>query len=130
MEELINSVVAILLTPFRIIFKLIQYLLRAFYLLSILNSKLISYLKTKSSTAAKKDDFTQLTLNDIREIKVSDLNLVEQISFIQLVEQILTAKNENPKADTSQLENDIDQLVYKLYDLTPEEIKIIEASNQ
>jgi adenine-specific DNA-methyltransferase len=130
MEELINSVVAILLTPFRIIFKLIQYLLRAFYLLSILNSKLISYLKTKSSTAAKKDDFTQLTLNDIREIKVSDLNLVEQISFIQLVEQILTAKNENPKADTLQLENDIDQLVYKLYDLTPEEIKIIEASNQ
>jgi len=26
------------------------------------------------------------------------------------------------------LENEIDQLVYKLYDLTPEEIKIVEES--
>jgi hypothetical protein len=37
---------------------------------------------------------------------------------------------DNPKADTSQLENQIDQLVYKLYNLTPEEIKIIEDSVQ
>ena len=29
-------------------------------------------------------------------------------------------KKENPKTDTSQLENQIDQLVYKLYNLTPE----------
>jgi len=32
------------------------------------------------------------------------------------------------KKDTLQLENEIDQLVYKLYNLTPEEIKIIEDS--
>jgi hypothetical protein len=31
------------------------------------------------------------------------------------------------EADTSVLEREIDQLVYKLYDLTPEEIAIMEG---
>ena len=31
-----------------------------------------------------------------------------------------------PDADVSELENEIDQLVYLLYDLTPEEIDIVE----
>ena len=38
------------------------------------------------------------------------------------------AKKQNPLADTSELENQIDQLVYQLYDLTDEEIKIVEES--
>jgi hypothetical protein len=32
--------------------------------------------------------------------------------------------------DTTALEREIDQLVYKLYDLTPEEIKLVEESRQ
>jgi adenine-specific DNA-methyltransferase len=47
--------------------------------------------------------------------------------FYILINQILSAKKQNPEADTSQLEKEIDQLVYKLYDLTEEEIKIIES---
>ena len=50
----------------------------------------------------------------------------EQQPFIDLANQILSIKKENLNADTSPLENEIDQLVYKLYNLTPEEIKIIE----
>lgn len=50
----------------------------------------------------------------------------EQQPFIDLANQILSVKKENLNADTSPLENEIDQLVYKLYNLTPEEIKIIE----
>jgi len=44
-----------------------------------------------------------------------------------LVEQILATKKHNPKADTSKLEAEIDQLVYKLYGLTEEEIRIVEG---
>jgi len=44
-----------------------------------------------------------------------------------LVDQILSSKKQNPDADTSNLEHQIDQLAYKLYDLTEEEIKIIEG---
>jgi type II restriction/modification system DNA methylase subunit YeeA len=47
--------------------------------------------------------------------------------FEEKVDQILLAKKENPKADTSALEAEIDKLVYQLYDLTEEEIKIVEG---
>uniref|UniRef100_UPI0025BED3C1 Eco57I restriction-modification methylase domain-containing protein n=1 Tax=Desulfonatronospira sp. TaxID=1962951 RepID=UPI0025BED3C1 len=45
-----------------------------------------------------------------------------------LVDRIIDLKNDSQ--DTSRLENHIDQLVYRLYDLTPEEIGVVEASEQ
>jgi len=45
-----------------------------------------------------------------------------------LVERILAAKSDDPEANVSALERQIDELVYKLYDLTKEERDIIEAS--
>ena len=42
------------------------------------------------------------------------------------VDKIIAAKLTNPDADTTALENEIDQIVYSLYDLTPEEIAIVE----
>jgi len=44
------------------------------------------------------------------------------------VEQILIRKKQNPDADVLDLETRIDQLVYKLYNLTPEEIEIVEKN--
>lgn len=38
-----------------------------------------------------------------------------------------TQKKDNPHSDTSEWEKEIDQLVYKLYELTDEEIKIGEG---
>lgn len=49
---------------------------------------------------------------------------------ISLVDHILSLKKENPYADTSALEAEIDQLVYQLYGLTDEEIAIIENSTK
>ena len=49
----------------------------------------------------------------------------EQKPFIELVNQILNYKDKN--IDTTELENKIDHLVYQLYDLTEEEIKIVEG---
>ena len=40
--------------------------------------------------------------------------------------QILTQKETNPKADTSALEAEIDVLVYKLYDLSYEEVLVVD----
>jgi hypothetical protein len=42
---------------------------------------------------------------------------------------VLAAKRADPQADTSELESEIDQLVYELYGLTEEEIKIVEGKN-
>jgi hypothetical protein len=48
-------------------------------------------------------------------------------AFIDILEQILSFKRHNPNSDTSTLEQEIDQLVYKLYGLTEEEIRIVEG---
>ena len=43
------------------------------------------------------------------------------------MDKILAAKKQNPQTDTSGWEKEIDRLVYQLYDLTGEEVKIIEG---
>jgi len=44
------------------------------------------------------------------------------------VKKIMELKKQNPQADTTDLETQIDQLVYALYGLTEDEIKIVEQS--
>jgi hypothetical protein len=44
------------------------------------------------------------------------------------VNQILTAKKDNPETDTREQEAEIDRLVYALYGLSEEEIEIVEES--
>lgn len=51
--------------------------------------------------------------------------LVKQIE--SLVDKITSIKKDNPQEDTTAYEREIDQLVYKLYELTDEEIEIIES---
>ena len=58
-------------------------------------------------------------------IKIIENDSESKIS--QKVQNILTAKKSDPKADTTALEKAIDQLVYQLYGLTEEEIKIVEG---
>jgi adenine-specific DNA-methyltransferase len=43
------------------------------------------------------------------------------------VDQILARKRGNPPADTRDLERAIDDLVYRLYDLSPDEIRLVEG---
>ncbi|MCU0446760.1 MAG: N-6 DNA methylase [Microscillaceae bacterium] len=99
------------------------------YLTAILASKLISYIYLHSSSIASKDDFRQTTLNELRKLLIPKISLNEQKPIINLVEQILDLKKTNPNADTSALEKEIDQLVYELYGLTEEEIRLVEGSN-
>ena len=40
----------------------------------------------------------------------------------------MVIKEKNPASDTSDLEREIDQQVYALYGLTPEEIAIVEGT--
>jgi len=61
----------------------------------------------------------------IPSIMPANKSIVGQIE--RIVEKILSAKKQNPKADTSQSEREIDRLVYKLYELTEEEIAIVEG---
>ena len=46
----------------------------------------------------------------------------------RLVDRILAAKQRDAEADTSALEREIDELVYALYGLTPEEKALVQAA--
>lgn len=97
------------------------------YLIAILNSKLIAFwLRRKGKMQGNN---YQLDKEPLLQIPICNIVDRDQQPFITLVDQILTAKKANPKADTSALEKQIDELVYKLYDLTEEEIKIIEGGS-
>ena len=52
-----------------------------------------------------------------------------QQPIIILVDQILEVKKSNPQKKTEYLEAEIDRLVYDLYGLTEDEIKIVEGTN-
>lgn len=95
------------------------------YVLALLNSTLLSFYKTKNSGSAKKDDFTQITLGDIRQLPIPKIETAKQQPFIKLVGEILKAKKRNE--NTTKLENEIDQLVYQLYGLNEDEIKIVDG---
>ncbi|MCG9899571.1 MAG: DUF559 domain-containing protein [Hydrotalea sp.] len=94
------------------------------YLLAILNSKLIAFLMNIWSIS-RRGGYLEYKVQYIEKIPIKNISEKEQKPFIELVEKILKGrKNEN---DTSDLEYQIDQLVYQLYELTEEEIKIVEG---
>ena len=53
-----------------------------------------------------------------------------QASIVALVDRILAAKQRDARADTSELEQEIDRHVYALYGLTLEEIQIVEDAGK
>jgi len=95
------------------------------YLLAILNSKIGRYLiqlyVDKLDTGGY---MMQKAFLDKIPIYYPSNN--EDVPFIKLIDEIL--KNKETGNDTLILESKIDQLVYQLYDLTPEEIQTIESS--
>ncbi|GAA9456738.1 class I SAM-dependent DNA methyltransferase [Helicobacter pylori] len=104
------------------------------YLLGMLHSKLITFaFKTfyaggglgESGYRYKKAFIERLP---IPQITPKNQELAHKITDCTKV--ILEAKEKDPKANTQQLEKEIDALVYQLYNLTDEEIKIIEEGQE
>ncbi|MFP6182935.1 Eco57I restriction-modification methylase domain-containing protein [Helicobacter pylori] len=100
------------------------------YLLGMLHSKLITFaFKTfyaggglgESGYRYKKAFIERLPIPQITE---KNQELADKIT--DGAKQILALKEKDPKANTQGLEKEIDALVYQLYNLTDEEIKIIE----
>ena len=96
------------------------------FLTALLNSKLIAFwLRHKGKMQGNNYQIDKAPLMGIPIVR-PEKN--QQIPIINLVDRIL-AKKECAK-NTSDEEREIDQFVYKLYDLTPEEIKIVEGENK
>ena len=92
------------------------------FLLGVMNSRYANILLA----SIRGDDFNTYP-EYIRNIPIPSATPTQQKLIIALVDKILTAKKANPQADTSKEEAEIDQLVYALYGLSEDEIKIVEG---
>ena len=93
-----------------------------------MNSKLMEFYFSFIGIMTAGGAYT-LKYETVIEFPIKNISLSKQNHFIKLVDQILFAKAKNPQANTKQLEDQIDIMVYKLYNLTPEEIKIVESKS-
>lgn len=98
------------------------------YLTAILNSKLIAFwLKHKGKMQGNNYQIDKEPLLNIPIVTINSKNQKIADELINLVDEILKVKEQDKNANTQELENKINSIVYKLYNLTEEEIKIIEG---
>ncbi|QYH12347.1 Eco57I restriction-modification methylase domain-containing protein [Campylobacter jejuni] len=98
------------------------------YLTGLLNSKLVAFwLKHKGKMQGNNYQIDKEPLLNIPIVDTNSKNKKLADELINLVDEILKVKEQDKNANTQELENKINSLTYKLYNLTEEEIKNIEG---
>ncbi|GAA7009360.1 class I SAM-dependent DNA methyltransferase [Helicobacter pylori] len=101
------------------------------YITALLNSKCIYFAMRKFYMGG--DIEGELKTNNLEKIPIPKITPQNQELAHKITDgakQILKAKEKDPKANTQELEKEIDALVYSLYNLTDEEIKTIEEGQE
>ncbi len=96
------------------------------YLLGLLNSKVLHFYFGFIGVMTAGGAYT-LKAATIEALPIPETTPAQQKPIIALVDKILSAKKNKPQADTSKEESEIDRLVYQLYGLSEDEIKIVEG---
>ena len=95
------------------------------YLCGLLNSKYLRYLYENNVRETGKT-FPQVKLQKLKPLPI--IISENQSSIVNLVNEAIKRKRENPKADITNIESQINILVYKLYNLTYEELRVIDPN--
>ncbi|GAA7816980.1 class I SAM-dependent DNA methyltransferase [Helicobacter pylori] len=99
-------------------------------ILGVLNSSFMSwYARENFKDKHMSGGYLGLNKGNLEKLPMFELEKSNQPTadkIIALVDKILALKEKDPKANTQELEKEIDALVYQLYNLTDAEIKIIE----
>jgi len=96
------------------------------FLLGLLNSSAIRFYWLNKFRDDRKT-FPKIKGEYLKLLPVPKVDSENQISIVKLVDQVVTMKRNSSDADTTTLEHQIDEMVYELYGLTPEEIAIVEG---
>jgi type I restriction-modification system DNA methylase subunit len=91
------------------------------FLLGIMNSKIVDYFYSMLFMG------WQITIPALEVIPIPCCSKEKQFEICLLVKKAIEEKRTNLSADTSMIEQQIDRLVYQLYGLTEDEIKIVES---
>ncbi|HEC2787523.1 TPA: Eco57I restriction-modification methylase domain-containing protein [Campylobacter jejuni] len=99
------------------------------YLTALLNSNVNFYCfkQIGAKLGASGYEMSKIFVEKLPIPKINSKNQKIADELINLADEILKAKEQDKNANTQELENKINSLVYKLYNLTEEEIKIIEG---
>ena len=97
------------------------------YLLALFNSKLMDFLY-KDLVNEDARVFPEVKPVQLFKLPIAIGTKPQQSKIETTANKIIAAKKSNPNADTTALEKEIDQLIYQLYQLTEEEIKIVEEN--
>lgn len=101
------------------------------YLIANLNSSISKFwIKNNAATLGDGIYGAKIYIEKLPIPKINSKNQKLVDELINLVDEILKAKEQNKNASTQELENKINSLTYKLYNLTEDEIKIIENKEQ
>ena len=95
------------------------------YVVALLNSLLFGYYFV-NKFSERDNVFPKAKIGQCRLLPIKICDKIQQRKFVNLVDEILLKKEKGE--DMKYEENQIDQLVYELYDLTEEEIKIVEGN--
>ncbi len=98
--------------------------------LALTNSSLAFFYLREKYPASSYNQGTTFTKEMINGLPIPKISQSDRTRLISLVDHIIATKEASLEADTSGLEHEIDQLVYQLYDLTPEEIAIVEGKGR
>ena len=101
------------------------------YILAFMNSNCYKWLITLKTNLIQTGSYAYGAKDKIERLPIPKINSKNEKlanELISLVDEILKAKEQNKNASTSPLEEKINNIVYKLYNLTEEEIKIIEGN--
>ncbi|GAA8823773.1 class I SAM-dependent DNA methyltransferase [Helicobacter pylori] len=105
-----------------------------FLILGVLNSKLMTYFYKKKFFPTHMQGgafgFDTLSVETLPIPQITKSNQPTADKITDCAKAILALKEKDPKANTQELEKEIDALVYQLYNLTDEEIKIIEEGQE
>ena len=100
--------------------------IKSLYLLGLLNSKLLDYYyRIKNEAKHLNGGAFGFDTPSVKELPIL-INPKYEQEVILIVKKIIEIKQNNISADIIELQQELDNLVYKIYDITPEEIKIIE----
>lgn len=100
------------------------------YILAFMNSNCYKWLITLKTNLIQTGSYAYRAKDKIERLPIPKINSKNEKlanELINLVDEILKAKEQDKNANTQELENKINSIVYKLYNLTEEEIKIIEG---
>ena len=97
-------------------------------IVGILNSRLFDFIY--HSISGDKQSFKRILLENIKRLPYPVISEETEKSIAEKVDLILEKNIIEHNFDTSLIEHEIDKLVYQLYNLTPDEIAIIEESAQ